>query len=117
MEMETETYALALAAVGDREEGFERLCQAIEEIDREEEQKVKKLDLTGMEERKMDAKVYALCPESGDFLFLRQWRRRAKAVFWKNVSAGYRQSLLICIRREFHFLLRESRLRDSLSVI
>ena len=56
MEMETETYALALAAVGDREEGFERLCQAIEEIDREEEQKVKKLDLTGMEERKMDAK-------------------------------------------------------------
>ena len=35
MEMETETYALALAAVGDREEGFERLCQAIEEIDRE----------------------------------------------------------------------------------
>ena len=56
MEMESETYALALAAVGDREEGFERLCQAIEEIDREEEQKVKKLDLTGMEERKMDAK-------------------------------------------------------------
>ena len=56
MEMETETYALALAAVGDREEGFERLCQAIKEIDREEEQKVKKLDLTGMEERKMDAK-------------------------------------------------------------
>ena len=40
MEMETETYSLALAAVGDREEGFERLCQAIEEIDREEEQKV-----------------------------------------------------------------------------
>ena len=40
MEMESETYALALAAVGDREE----------------EQKVKKLDLTGMEERKMDAK-------------------------------------------------------------
>ena len=36
MEMESETYALALAAVGDREEGFERLCQAIEEIDREE---------------------------------------------------------------------------------
>ena len=33
MEMETETYALALAAVGDREEGFERLCQAIEEIE------------------------------------------------------------------------------------
>ena len=57
MEMETETYALALAAVGDREEGFERLCQAIEEIDREEEQKVKKLDLTGMEEREMDAKA------------------------------------------------------------
>ena len=56
MEMETETYALALAAVGDREEGFERLCKAIKEIDREEEQKVKKLDLTGMEERKMDAK-------------------------------------------------------------
>ena len=35
MEMETETYALALAAVGDREEGFERLCKAIKEIDRE----------------------------------------------------------------------------------
>ena len=56
MEMETETYALALAAVGDREEGFERLCQAIEEIDREEAQKVKKLELAGMEEAKTDTK-------------------------------------------------------------
>ena len=116
MEMETETYSLALAAVGDREEGFERLCQAIEEIDREEEQKVKKLNLTGMEERKMDAKSM-YCVLNQVILFLRQWKRRAKAAFWKNVSAGYRQSLLICIRREFRFLLLESRLRDNLSVI
>ena len=41
VEMESEHYVLALAAVGDREEGFERLCQAIEEIDREESQKKK----------------------------------------------------------------------------
>ena len=39
VEMETEHYVLALAAVGDSEEGFERLCQAIEEIDREESRK------------------------------------------------------------------------------
>ena len=37
VEMETEHYVLALAAVGDSEEGFERLCQAIEEIDQEED--------------------------------------------------------------------------------
>lgn len=42
VEMETEHYVLALAAVGDSEEGFERLCQAIEEIDQEEAQKKKK---------------------------------------------------------------------------
>ncbi len=41
VEMETEHYVLALAAVGDSEEGFERLCQAIEEIDKEEAQKKK----------------------------------------------------------------------------
>lgn len=41
VEMETEHYVLALAAVGDSEEGFERLYQAIEEIDQEEAQKKK----------------------------------------------------------------------------
>ena len=39
VEMETEHYVLALAAVGDSGEGFERLCQAIEEINQEEAQK------------------------------------------------------------------------------
>ena len=39
VEMQTEHYVLALAAVGDSEEGFERLCRAIEEIDQEESQK------------------------------------------------------------------------------
>lgn len=34
MEMETEHYALALTAVGDTVEGFERLCSAVKEIDR-----------------------------------------------------------------------------------
>ena len=38
VEMETEHYVLALAAVGDSGEGFERLCQAIEEINQEEAQ-------------------------------------------------------------------------------
>ena len=42
MEMESEYYALAIAAVGDREEGFERLCEAIEDIDREEALREKK---------------------------------------------------------------------------
>ena len=42
VEMETEHYVLALAAVGDSGEGFERLCQAIEEINQEEAQKKKK---------------------------------------------------------------------------
>ena len=32
MEMEAENYVLALAAVGDTEEGFRRLCEAVEEI-------------------------------------------------------------------------------------
>ena len=41
VEMETGHYVLVLAAVGDSEEGFERLCQAIEEIDQEEAQKKK----------------------------------------------------------------------------
>ena len=36
MEMEAENYVLALAAVGDTEEGFRRLCEAVEEIDRRE---------------------------------------------------------------------------------
>lgn len=36
MEMESENYALALAAVGDRKEGFDRLCDAIEELDEEQ---------------------------------------------------------------------------------
>lgn len=38
MEMEAERYVLALTAVGDRKEGFDRLCEAIEEIDRREEE-------------------------------------------------------------------------------
>ena len=38
MEMESEYYALAIAAVGDTEEGVERLCHAIEEIDEEQKE-------------------------------------------------------------------------------
>lgn len=36
LEMEAETYALGLTSVGDTAEGFERLCRAVEEIDRQE---------------------------------------------------------------------------------
>jgi hypothetical protein len=36
MEMEAENYVLAMATVGDTEEGFCRLCEAVEEIDRRE---------------------------------------------------------------------------------
>ena len=42
MEMEAENYVLALAAVGDTAEGFRRLCEAVEEIDRRESLKCKK---------------------------------------------------------------------------
>lgn len=42
MEMEAENYVLALTAAGDREEGFQRLCSAVEEIDRRESLKDKK---------------------------------------------------------------------------
>ena len=38
MEMAAEKYVLGIAAVGDTEEGFERLCTAIEEIDAEIQQ-------------------------------------------------------------------------------
>jgi arginine/lysine/ornithine decarboxylase len=38
-EMDAENYVLALTAVGDTKEGFERLCLAIEEIDRRESEK------------------------------------------------------------------------------
>ena len=41
MEMESENYVLAIASVGDREEGFERLCQAIEELDQEQADLIK----------------------------------------------------------------------------
>ena len=44
MEMEAENYVLALAAVGDTEEGFRRLCEAIEEIDRRESLKYKEME-------------------------------------------------------------------------
>lgn len=37
MEMEAGNYVLAMATVGDTEEGMERLCEAIEEIDRQQE--------------------------------------------------------------------------------
>lgn len=56
VEMESEHYVLALAAVGDREEGFERLCQAIEEIDREESQKKK--EKNDFDEDKTDKSLY-----------------------------------------------------------
>ncbi len=36
MEMEAENYVLALTAVGDTADGFRRLCEAVEEIDRRE---------------------------------------------------------------------------------
>ena len=56
VEMETEHYVLALAAVGDSGEGFERLCQAIEEIDQEEAQKTKEKRET--EEQKAGRTAY-----------------------------------------------------------
>ena len=55
MEMESENYALAIAAVGDREEGFERLCQAIEELDREQAELIK-AGLPVNEEKNMDVR-------------------------------------------------------------
>ena len=36
LEMEAEAYALALTSVGDTVQGFDRLCEAVEEIDRQE---------------------------------------------------------------------------------
>ena len=33
IEMEAENYVIALTSVGDTEEGFDRLCRAVEEID------------------------------------------------------------------------------------
>ena len=41
MEMEAENYVLALTSAGDRKEGFFRLCEAVEEIDRRESLKDK----------------------------------------------------------------------------
>lgn len=40
MEMESEHYVTAITSVGDTEDGFERLCSAIEEIDRRESLKI-----------------------------------------------------------------------------
>ena len=39
MEMSAENYVLALTSVGDTKEGFDRLCTAIEELDRREAKK------------------------------------------------------------------------------
>ena len=55
MEMESEKYALAIAAVGDREEGFERLCQAIEELDQEQADLIK-AGIPAEENKKLDTR-------------------------------------------------------------
>ena len=55
MEMESENYALAIAAVGDREEGFERLCQAIEELDQEQADLIK-AGIPAEENKKLDTR-------------------------------------------------------------
>lgn len=47
IEMSTENYVLALAAAGDTREGFLRLCEAIEEIDKEES--LKQIEITQKE--------------------------------------------------------------------
>lgn len=52
MEMESESYVLAMATVGDTEEGFLRLCEAIEEIDRQENLKSEENDLCEQQEKK-----------------------------------------------------------------
>ena len=52
MEMTTENYVLALAAVGDTRDGFHRLCKAIEEIDRMESQKAKNAKEDAANERR-----------------------------------------------------------------
>lgn len=51
MEMESESYVLAMATVGDTEEGFLRLCEAIEEIDRQENLKSEENDLCEQQEK------------------------------------------------------------------
>ena len=62
VEMTTENYVLALAAVGDTREGFRRLCKAIEEIDRQEAE-------TGREEQEYNREnscwKFRLCTGSG----------------------------------------------------
>ena len=55
MEMESENYALAIAAVGDRDEGFERLCQAIEELDQEQADLIK-AGIPAEENKKLDTR-------------------------------------------------------------
>lgn len=55
MEMESENYVLAIASVGDREEGFERLCQAIEELDQEQADLIK-AGIPAEENKKLDTR-------------------------------------------------------------
>ena len=52
MEMSAEGYALALTSVGDTREGFEKLCEAIEEIDRRESLKSVEEAECGNEDKK-----------------------------------------------------------------
>ena len=65
MEMESENYALAIAAVGDREEGFERLCQAIEELDQEQADLIK-AGIPAEENKKLDTRSHAFCTDADD---------------------------------------------------
>ena len=46
---------LAIASVGDREEGFERLCQAIEELDQEQADLIK-AGIPAEENKKLDTR-------------------------------------------------------------
>ena len=88
MEMEAENYVLALAAVGDTAEGFERLCDAIEEIDRRESLKYRE---EAVEKEPL---------KNGKMKQIMRISQAMDAESERSVSDGRPGSLRIFIRRE-----------------
>ena len=101
MEMEAEKYALGIAAVGDTKEGFERLCDAIEQIDTETE-------FVASAEEAQETVSYARMKQLMSISQAMDAQQRD--ILWKRVLERSVQSLLICIRPEFRFLCLAKRL-------
>lgn len=111
LEMASGDYTIAMTSVMDTEEGFDRLCAALHEIDND-------LCKTGtmkgaiIEEIHFIRQIYA--PNPGQLEIAAAEELPVNGFRRKRRLAGYHRILCIFIRREFRLSCRESRLRKNL---